>query len=91
MTDDASGSRPESEPEDSRAAKTEQAQADAVVPVTVGTVLWAVALVGLLPFRTRLKADDADWWIWVCATGVALGLLGSWWVRRRRAAYRRGS
>jgi ABC-type nickel/cobalt efflux system permease component RcnA len=60
-----------------------------VLPVTVGTVLWAVALVVLLPFRSRLRADGTDWWIWVCVTGVLLGLAGSWWVRRRRAAYRR--
>ena len=62
---------------------------DAVVPVTVGTVLWAVALVALLPFRTRLQAAGNDWWIWVCVTGVVLGVLGSLWVRRRRDAYRR--
>jgi uncharacterized membrane protein YfcA len=66
-------------------------RSDAVVPVTVGTVLWAIALVASLAFRSRLKADGTDWWIWVCATGVVLGLLGSWWVRRRRAAYRRRS
>jgi hypothetical protein len=63
-------------------------QADAVVPVTIGTALWAVALVVLLPFRSRLKDDGTDWWIWVAATGLVLGILGSLWVRRRRAAYR---
>jgi hypothetical protein len=64
---------------------------DAVLPVTVGTVLWAVALAALLPFRSRLQASGSDWWIWVCATGLALGVLGSWWVRRRRNAFRRGA
>ncbi len=67
----------------------ESEQSDAVVPVTVGTVLWAVVLVGLLPFRTRLEAAGKDWWIWVCLTGLVLGVLGSLWVRRRRDAYRR--
>jgi hypothetical protein len=64
-------------------------QADAVLPVTVGTIAWAVALVVLLPFHSRLAAAGTGWWIWVCVTGVVLGLLGSAWVRRRRAVYRR--
>lgn len=67
----------------------ESEQSDAVVPVTVGTVIWAVAFVALLPFRTRLQAAGNDWWIWVCLTGLVLGVLGSLWVRRRRDAYRR--
>ena len=64
---------------------------DAVVPVTVGTVLWAIAFVVLLPFRSRLKANGTDWWLWVCAAGFVLGILGSLWVRRRRSAYRSAS
>lgn len=83
MTDnDVEGSR------DSRSSQQSE-QSDAVVPVTVGTALWAVALVGLLPFRARLQAAGNDWWIWVCLTGLVLGVLGSLWVRRRRDAYRR--
>jgi Protein of unknown function (DUF2530) len=64
-------------------------QSDAVLPVTVGTVAWAVALLVLLPFHSRMAAAGTGWWIWVCVTGLVLGLLGSAWVRRRRAAYRR--
>ena len=67
----------------------ESEQSDAVVPVTAGTALWAVAFLALLPFRTRLQAAGDDWWIWVCLTGFGLGVLGSLWVRRRRDAYRR--
>ena len=62
---------------------------DAVLPVTVGTAAWAVALVVSLLLRERLYQDGDGWWIWVCATGLTFGLLGSAWVRRRRAAYRR--
>jgi len=60
-----------------------------VLPITVGTVAWAVALVVLLLIRDRLRQSGDGWWISVCATGLALGVLGSVWVRRRRAAYRR--
>ncbi len=73
---------------DEATAADEQPQADAVVPVTVGTALWGLALVVLLAMRLRLVAEGTDWWIWVAVTGFALGVLGCWWVRRRRAAYR---
>ena len=57
--------------------------ADAVVPVLVGTVIAAAALlVGLL-----LDLDPP--WVAVCATATGLGLVGSAIVLRRRAAYRR--
>ena len=42
----------------------------------------------LIAVRQRLVENGTDWWIAVAATGFALGLLGSWWVRRRRDAYR---
>ena len=67
----------------------EPPQADAVVPVTVGTALWAVAFLVLLAFRDQLAEGGNSWWLAVCATGFALGLLGIWYVRRRREAYRR--
>ena len=64
----------------------EPRQADAVLPVTVGTALWGIALVVLLVLRPRLVDAGTDWWIWVAAIGLGLGLLGTAWVRHRRAA-----
>ncbi len=60
-------------------------QTDGVVPVTVGTVVWAVALVATFLLRGRLAESGTQWWVWTCATGFGLGLFGCWWVRRRRA------
>ena len=59
----------------------------------VGTAAWAVALVVLLILREQIPADER-WWIWVCATGTAMGLFGLWYVprlkrSRARAAERR--
>lgn len=67
----------------------EPPQADAVVPVTVGTLLWGLAFLVLLPFRDRLAESGDDWWLWVALVGFLLGVLGTWWVRRRRAIYER--
>jgi hypothetical protein len=59
---------------------------DAVLVVTVGTVLWGVAGLALLLFGRGWLADhDGTWWLWTCAAGFGLGLLGIWYCRRRRA------
>ncbi|WP_240197565.1 DUF2530 domain-containing protein [Nonomuraea lactucae] len=50
--------------------------------VAVGTALWALALVVLLIFR---PGPENWWWTWTCVVGVALGLFGLWYVRRRRS------
>ena len=60
-------------------------QTDAVVPVTVGTAIWGIALVVTFALRERLAQSDAQWWVWTCAVGFGLGLFGCWWVRRRRS------
>lgn len=62
---------------------------DDVKTVLVGTVLWAVALVALLPFWSRLDDAGRLWWIPTCAAGVALGLIGLAYTRRRAAAISR--
>ena len=61
---------------------------DGVRAVAIGTVLWAVALVALLPFWGRLSDAGRLWWIGACAAGVGLGLLGLRYVIRRRTAIR---
>ena len=55
----------------------------------VGTVLWAVALLACLVFRDRLDEAGRGWWIGTCAGGLALGVVGIVYTRRRNAAIAR--
>jgi hypothetical protein len=59
---------------------------DAVTVVTVLTGVWGVCGLAMLLFARGWLADrGATWWLWTCAAGFGLGLLGIWFVRRRRA------
>jgi hypothetical protein len=51
----------------------------------VGTGLWALAFVGLLPFYGRLADAGHVWWLWTCMAGFGLGLIGLEFCRRRAA------
>lgn len=54
--------------------------------VAVGTVVWFVAFVALLPFWTWLGEHGHRVWLWTCLAGWLLGLLGlAIMVRHRRA------
>ncbi len=57
---------------------------DGVRTVEVGTALWAVAFVALLPFYGALQESGRLWWLWTCTTGLGLGLIGIEYCRRRR-------
>ena len=59
---------------------------DGVRTMQVGTVIWAVAFVLLLPFYSRLEEADRLWWLWTCLAGFGLGLVGWDHTRRRRNA-----
>jgi hypothetical protein len=62
----------------------EPVDVDGVAAITTGTVLWALAFLALLPFRSRLADHGADWWLWTCVAGVGMGLWGINYCRRRR-------
>ncbi len=59
---------------------------DGVRTMQVGTAIWAVAFVLLLPFYSRLDEADRLWWLWTCLAGFGLGLVGWDHTRRRRNA-----
>lgn len=57
---------------------------DGVRTTEVGTVLWLVAFLGLLPFWGTLRDNGHTWWLWTCLAGFGLGLCGLEYCRRRR-------
>ncbi|WP_245565402.1 DUF2530 domain-containing protein [Nocardioides insulae] len=65
-------------------ADVEPLDVDGVRTVAVGTGLWLVAFLGLLPFYGRLVDADRGWVLWTCLAGFGLGLCGWEYCRRRR-------
>ena len=56
--------------------------------VAVGTVIWFVAFVALLPFWSWLGDHGHRIWLWTCLAGWVLGLLGLAVMSRHRRAGR---
>jgi hypothetical protein len=54
-----------------------------VLIVTVGTALFAVAAVVMLPLRSALENAGHGRWPWIAVAGTLLGLLGLVYCRRR--------
>jgi hypothetical protein len=67
-------------------ADVEPLDVDGVRTIEVGTALWLVAFVALLPFYGRLQDAGRGWWLWTCLAGFGLGLSGLEYCRRRRRA-----
>jgi hypothetical protein len=65
-------------------APVEPLDVDGVRTMQVGTAIWGLAFLLLLPFYGRLSADGHLWWLWTCAAGFGLGALGWEHCRRRR-------
>lgn len=67
-------------------ADVEPLDVDGVYTVGIGTALWGLAFLGLIPFYTELHSEGHTWVLWTCLTGFGLGLLGLEYCRRRRSA-----
>jgi hypothetical protein len=52
--------------------------------ILVGTVIWAVLFVVGMVARPTLAADGHGWWVWTPPVGIALGLYGLRYLRRRQ-------
>jgi hypothetical protein len=65
-------------------ADVEPLDVDGIRTVQVGTALWLLGFLALLPFWSRLEDDGRTWWLWTCLAGFGLGLLGLEYCRRRR-------
>ena len=60
-------------------------EVNGITAVTVGTIIWSVATVIMVLMRDQLTAWGRSNWIWICACGVLLGLIGIRYTRRRAA------
>jgi len=67
-------------------AQVEPLDVDGVRTTEVGTALWLVGFLALLPFWGTLQANGRTWWLWTCLAGFGLGLFGLEYCRRRRRA-----
>ncbi|MEU9109366.1 DUF2530 domain-containing protein [Streptomyces xanthophaeus] len=60
-----------------------------VATVTGGTIIWFALFLVQLPFYGWFADRGQLWWVWTCAAGGFLGLIGIWYVRGRDAALKR--
>ncbi len=71
-----------------RVAEVEPMDVDGVRTMTVGTIVWGVVAVALLPFLGTLEETGRTWWLWASLAGFGLGLIGIEYCRLRRNALR---
>lgn len=71
-------------PPERRRPDPEPLRVDDRKAVLVGTAVWAALLTGAVVVRDDLVAQGRGWWLWSCAAGVALGLVGLAYLHRRR-------
>lgn len=69
-------------------AEVEPLDVDGVRTIAVGSTIWIVGFVALLPFVGTLRDNGNLWWLWTCIAGFGLGLIGVEYCRRRRRALR---
>lgn len=70
--------------------RLDDSDSDAILPVSIGTLVWAVLLVGLLVAKPTLDENGTTWWIGAAAVGFVSGAGGVLFLRwRRRRAMRR--
>lgn len=67
-----------------KVATVEPLDVDGVRTMTVGTALWGVAVLALLPFWGNLQETGRAWWLWAAIAGLGLGLMGIEFCKRRR-------
>ncbi len=72
-----------SEAAGARRAEVEPMETNDVLIIGIGTALFAVAFLVLLPMHTSLERDGHGRWLWVALAGALLGLLGLVYCRRR--------
>jgi hypothetical protein len=72
---------------DGKIADVEAVDRDGVLTMIIGSALWAIAAIALIPFWGTLQYDGNAWWLWTAVAGIGIGLVGleySLWRRGRR-------
>jgi hypothetical protein len=69
-------------------AQVEPLDVDGIRTVGIGSALWLVALLALLPFYSTLESNGSLWWLWTCLAGFGFGMVGLEYCRRRRRTLR---
>lgn len=72
-------------------SRLSESDTDAILPVSIGTAVWAIALVGLVLARGTLAENGTTWWIAVAAIGLLSGLIGLVFLRWRKGRARRSA
>ena len=70
-------------------SRLSESDTDVILPVSIGTAVWAIALVGLLVARSTLAENGTTWWIAVAVIGLLSGLIGLVFLRWRKGRARR--
>lgn len=65
-------------------AKAPPLDVDGVRTLAVGSALWLVAFIMLLPFYASLRDNDRVWWLWTCIAGFGIGLCAMQYCRHLR-------
>jgi hypothetical protein len=65
-------------------AKVQPLDVTGVRTVTVGAILWFIALVVCAVTYPTLRDHGHGTWLWTCVAGLVLGILGLEYCRRRR-------
>lgn len=80
---------PSEQPSSGGAHELKPMEVDLAKVVLIGTVLYAIVAVILLPMQSSLTHDGHGRWPWVAVSGVGLGLLGLVYLKRRDRAIAR--
>jgi hypothetical protein len=61
----------------------EPMEVDDVLIVSIGTGLFALAFLVMLPLHSSLQSGGHGRWPWIALAGAVLGLFGIWYCHRR--------
>jgi hypothetical protein len=85
----AGSEKPTEQPPNGGLRELKPMEVDLARIVLIGVVLYAVAAVVLLSLHTSLTNAGHGRWPWVAVSGVGLGLLGLYYIKRRDRAIAR--